>query len=87
MTDKMTPTIHTNADVAENYLGDRYYIPGTVLMYGGAAEVTIADADTTRVAGVVSTNPAHLMNGALQGPNVTPLALMGRVLLEHRVEE
>ena len=48
-------------------------------MFGGAAEVTIADADTTAVAGVVSTNPAHLMNGALTGQFVTPLALMGRV--------
>ena len=67
------------ADLAENYLADRTYAPGTVLMFGGAAEVTMADADTKRVAGVVSTNPAHLMNGALQGANVTQLALTGRV--------
>ena len=32
-----------------------------------------------RVAGVVSTEPAHLMNSALSGNNVTPLALQGRV--------
>jgi hypothetical protein len=31
------------------------------------------------VAGVVSTNPAHLMNGALTGPNVIPVAFTGRV--------
>ena len=43
------------------------------------SEVTVAEADTTRVAGVVSTNPAHLMNGALAGINVVPLALQGRV--------
>jgi hypothetical protein len=67
------------ADLAENYVGDRAYPAGTVLMFGGASEVTIADADTTAVAGIVSTNPAHLMNGALQGSNVVPLALMGRV--------
>ena len=67
------------ADLAENYQGDRQYNPGTVLMFGGANEVTVADADTTRVAGVVSTNPAHLMNGALSGPNVVALALTGRV--------
>jgi ribosomal protein S28E/S33 len=48
-------------------------------MFGGSAEVTLADADTTRVAGVVSTNPAHLMNGQLTGPNVVALALQGRV--------
>jgi hypothetical protein len=67
------------ADLAENYLADRTYHAGTVLMFGGTAEVTMGEADTTRVAGVVSTNPAHLMNGALQGAYVTPLALMGRV--------
>ena len=67
------------ADLAENYQGDRQYTPGTVLMFGGSAEVTLADADTTAVAGVVSTNPAHLMNGGLTGANVVPLALQGRV--------
>lgn len=67
------------ADLAENYLGDKYYTPGTVVMFGGEAEVTLATADTTAVAGVVSTNPAHLMNGALTGPNVVPVAFTGRV--------
>jgi hypothetical protein len=67
------------ADLAENYQADRLYSTGFVLMFGGAEEVTLADANTTRVAGVVSTNPAHLMNGGLVGPNVVPLALTGRV--------
>ena len=67
------------ADLAENYLGDKQYNPGTVVMFGGAQEVTIASADTTAVAGVVSTNPATLMNGALTGPNVVPVAFTGRV--------
>ena len=67
------------ADLAENYQADKPYTPGTVVMFGGAAEVTIADADTTAVAGVVSTNPAHLMNGGLTGTNIVPLALQGRV--------
>ena len=67
------------ADLAENYLGDKFYNPGTVVMFGGTAEVTVADADTTAVAGIVSTNPAHLMNGALSGPNVVPVAFTGRV--------
>ena len=74
-----TSTHALYADLAENYQADKYYNPGTVLQFGGTAEVTLADADTTRVAGVVSTNPAHLMNGALSGPNVTALALTGRV--------
>jgi hypothetical protein len=67
------------ADLAENYQADRVYAPGTVLMFGGSAEVTMADSDTTAVAGIVSTNPAHLMNGGLTGANIVPLALQGRV--------
>ena len=67
------------ADLAENYQADKTYMPGTVVMFGGDAEVTIASADTTAVAGVVSTNPAHLMNGALSGPSVVAVALVGRV--------
>jgi hypothetical protein len=67
------------ADLAENYQADKAYNPGTVLMFGGAYEVTLSDANTTAVAGVVSTNPAHLMNGQLSGSNVVPLALTGRV--------
>ena len=74
-----TSTSAKYADLAENYRGDKFYNPGTVLMFGGANEVTLADADTTRVAGVVSTNPAHLMNGGLNGANVAAVALMGRV--------
>ena len=67
------------ADLAENYQADKTYNPGTVLMFGGTYEVTLANVDTTAVAGVVSTNPAHLMNGQLSGSNVVPLALTGRV--------
>ena len=67
------------ADLAENYQADKPYMPGTVLQFGGSHEVTVAETDTTRVAGIVSTNPAHLMNGALSGANVVPLALTGRV--------
>ena len=68
------------ADLAENYLGDADYEPGTVLVFGGDAEVTVCTAKgQTSVAGVVTTNPAHLMNSALQGDNVVGLALQGRV--------
>ena len=74
-----TATSAKYADLAENYQSDKAYMAGTVLMFGGSAEVTVADADTTAVAGVVSTNPAHLMNGGLTGTNVVPLALQGRV--------
>jgi hypothetical protein len=66
------------ADLAENYQADAAYEAGTVLEFGGTQEVTIATDGTRRVAGVVSTNPAHLMNGGLAGQNVVPLALQGR---------
>ena len=74
-----TSTSAKYADLAENYQADKAYMAGTVMMFGGSAEVTVADSDTTRVAGVVSTNPAHLMNGGLTGAGVVPLALQGRV--------
>ena len=67
------------ADLAENYQGDKSYTPGTVVMFGGEYEVTLASTETSAVAGVVSTNPAHLMNGGLSGGNVVPVALTGRV--------
>jgi hypothetical protein len=70
----------TYADLAENYQADSLYSAGTVLEFGGEFEVTACmDENSTRVAGVVSTNPAHLMNGGLRGSNVVPLALQGRV--------
>jgi hypothetical protein len=65
------------ADLAENYTSDSDYAPGTVLVFGGEAEVTqSATSHDTRIAGVVSTNPAYLMNGAEPGIAV---ALQGRV--------
>jgi hypothetical protein len=68
------------ADLAENYQADAEYEPGTVLVFGGSAEVTITDTKADhRVAGVVSTNPAYLMNNSLQGTNVVSVALQGRV--------
>ena len=68
------------ADLAENYLGDAEYAPGTVLDFDGAQEVTLSIHDSSkRVAGVVSTNPAHLMNSTLDGAHVTAVALAGRV--------
>ena len=68
------------ADLAENYQGDAEYAPGTVLIFGGEQEVTTTtELGDERVAGAVSTNPAHLMNGGLTGTNVIALALRGRV--------
>lgn len=76
-----TATAAQYADLAEYYTADHDYAPGTVVMFGGEEEVTIADALTTRVAGVISTNPAYVMNTSLVDNNKTTvaLALQGRV--------
>jgi hypothetical protein len=69
----------TYADLAEKYRADQDYAPGTVLEFGGQWEVTIAEDETRRVAGVVSTDPAYVMNDDCQGESVVTLALVGRV--------
>lgn len=67
------------ADLAEKYVADAQYGPCTVLQFGGLCEVTIAQNGTRAVAGVVSTNPAYLMNSDCEGEHVVALALQGRV--------
>jgi filamentous hemagglutinin len=68
------------ADLAEKYTADAEYAPGTVVSFGGDAEVTQSGTDADRrVAGVVSTNPSYIMNGGLDGANVVTVALTGRV--------
>lgn len=69
------------ADLAERYEADTIYEPGTVLVIGGEKEVTISTfyADT-RVAGIVSTNPAYMMNSEAGTNETHPyIALKGRV--------
>ena len=71
------------ADLAECYLGDAYYVSGTVVSFGGPAEITFCDVDQDpAVAGVVSTKPAYSMNTGLTGEHVVSVALMGRVPCE-----
>ena len=68
------------ADLAEMYCADTTYAPGTVLSFGGTQEVTLStQASDPRVAGVVSTHPAHLMNSTLNCDYAVALALTGRV--------
>lgn len=71
-----TATAARYADLAEKYLADTEYEPGTVVMIGGEAEVT-ASTWGKRAIGVVSTNPAFMMNKDLEGG--TYIALKGRV--------
>jgi hypothetical protein len=69
----------TYADLAEYYEGDKEYKPGTVLVFGGDKEVTTTgQMNDTRVAGIVTTNPAYVMNSEQTGIKVC-IALAGRV--------
>lgn len=69
----------TYADLAEKYVSDSQYVPGTVVEFGGEHEVTVASDFTSRVAGIVSTNAAYIMNGECSGEFVVTVALQGRV--------
>jgi len=71
-----TSTSAQYADLAEKYLADAEYAVGTVIMVGGDAEVT-ASTWGSRAIGVVSANPAYIMNDDLEGG--TAIALKGRV--------
>jgi len=68
------------ADLAEKYEADSNYEPGTVVVFGGEKEVTVTtELGDYRVAGVVSTNPAYLMNVSPETENYLPIALRGKV--------
>jgi hypothetical protein len=68
------------ADLAEKYVADADYESGTVVIFGGTVEVTISSVNADpRVAGVVSTNPAFIMNDTLQAVHMVTVALQGRV--------
>jgi hypothetical protein len=69
----------TYADLAEYYAADKMYTPGTVLQFGGDKEVTIAKEETNKIAGVVSSDPAYVMNGDIQAQHPVIVALIGRV--------
>jgi hypothetical protein len=71
-----TATAAQYADLAEKYLADKQYDVGTVVCIGGENEVTAASYGD-RAIGVVSTNPAFMMNKDLEGG--TYIALKGRV--------
>ena len=65
------------ADLAEIYESDSKYDVGTVVVFGGDKEVTQSTiSNDTRVAGVVSENPAYVMNSDSEGQAI---ALVGKV--------
>jgi hypothetical protein len=65
------------ADLAEMYAADAEIEPGTVVHFAGEGKLAACDTENCRtVAGIVSTDPAHLMNADQEG---VALALAGRV--------
>jgi hypothetical protein len=75
-----TATTALYADLAEYYQADADYEPGTVVSFGGRNEVTISSVSSdSKVAGVVSTNPAHVMNSGRNYDHGVIVALTGRV--------
>jgi len=75
-----TSTTAKYADLAEMYHADAHYDAGTVMVFGGDLDVTVSEkSHDTAVAGIVSTNPAYLMNDNFESDNWLPIALTGRV--------
>jgi len=65
------------ADLAEIYETDSEYEVGTVVIFGGEKEITVSSMGADpRVAGVISCDPAYLMNSKATGQAV---ALQGKV--------
>jgi hypothetical protein len=73
-----TATSAKYADLAEKYTTDQEYDAGTVIVVAAAGDSEGTASYTTgqRVLGVVSTNPAFIMNDELEGQAI---ALRGRV--------
>ena len=70
----------TFSDLAEYYAADQRIEPATVVEFGGTHEVRICNSvASTRVAGVISTDPAYAMNANLTAIWSVALALQGRV--------
>lgn len=69
------------ADLAERYATDSVYEIGTVVVIGGEKEVTTTDQHAnTAVVGIVSKNPAYMMNSEAGTDETHPyIALKGRV--------
>ena len=73
-----TATAARYADLAEKYLTDKEYEPGTVVAVCNHGDHEVeASSEGQRAIGVVSTNPAFMMNKDLEGG--TYIALKGRV--------
>ena len=76
-----TATAARYADLAERYATDKEYEVGSVVVFGGDKEITVSNIKMdTRVAGVISANPAYMMNSEAGSDATHPyVALAGRV--------
>jgi hypothetical protein len=75
-----TATAAQYADLAEMYESDEALEVGDVVEIGGEKEITRSKtALSNKVFGVVSENPAYLMNADAQGGHYFPIALAGKV--------
>lgn len=76
-----TATSAQYADLAERYAADMNLDPGTVVVFGGEAEITESYiAFNTTVAGIISENPAYMMNSEAGTNQTHPyVALKGKV--------
>jgi hypothetical protein len=68
------------ADIAERFAADAVMTPGAVVMFGGAQEITeTAEELSEKVFGVVSTQPAYMMNSGAGNNDSHPfVAMTGR---------
>jgi hypothetical protein len=75
-----TATAAQYADVAERYHADREYPIGTLVRIGGVNEITQENDDASEhVMGVLSDNPAYLMNSEAGDDTTHPaVAMVGR---------
>ena len=61
------------ADLAEKYRSDKKYSIGTLIKFGGSADITAADNE---VNGVISDKPGYLLDADLE--DALPVALVGK---------
>jgi hypothetical protein len=75
-----TATTAQYADIAERFEADAPITPGAVVMLGGSAEITeTAEELSDRVFGVISTQPAYMMNNGAGNNDTHPfVAMTGR---------
>jgi hypothetical protein len=68
------------ADIAERFAADAVMTPGAVVMFGGSQEITeTAEELSEKVFGVVSTQPAYMMNSGAGNNDSHPfVAMTGR---------